>query len=84
VIAALDVDLVAVQEVDRELDRSGRRDQVGELARRLGWHSVFVPSLLGDPRGSWTDVPATGDPSSPMPYAGPPGSRCSRRPATCG
>ena len=49
-IAALDVDLVAVQEVDRELDRSGRRDQVGELARRLGWHSVFVPSLLGDPR----------------------------------
>ena len=64
-IAALDVDLVAVQEVDRELDRSGRRDQVGELARRLGWHSVFVPSLLGDPRGSWTDVPATGDPGGP-------------------
>jgi endonuclease/exonuclease/phosphatase family metal-dependent hydrolase len=65
VVAALDVDLLAVQEVDRELDRSGRTDQVGELARRLGWHGVFVPALLGDPRGSWTDVPATGDPGGP-------------------
>jgi endonuclease/exonuclease/phosphatase family metal-dependent hydrolase len=51
--------------VDRELDRSGRRDQVGELARRLGWHGVFVPALLGDPRGSWADVPATADPGGP-------------------
>jgi endonuclease/exonuclease/phosphatase family metal-dependent hydrolase len=64
-VAALDVDLVAVQEVDRELDRSGRTDQVEELARRLGWHGVFVPTLLGHPRGSWVDVPAAGDPGGP-------------------
>jgi endonuclease/exonuclease/phosphatase family metal-dependent hydrolase len=65
VVASLDVDVLAVQEVDRELRRSGQTDQVEELARRLGWYGVFAPAMLGDPRGSWTDVPATGDPGGP-------------------
>jgi endonuclease/exonuclease/phosphatase family metal-dependent hydrolase len=59
-LAVLDVDVVAVQEVDRELPRSGRSDQVGELARRLGWHGVFAPALLGDPERRWVPVPADG------------------------
>ena len=43
-IAALDADVVAVQEVDRELIRSGGIDQVGALADKLGWHGVFAPA----------------------------------------
>jgi endonuclease/exonuclease/phosphatase family metal-dependent hydrolase len=46
-IAALDCDLVAVQEVDRGQTRSGRADQIADLALRLGWHGQFAPSLVG-------------------------------------
>jgi len=46
-IAALDADVVAVQEVDRLQRRSGRADQVVELAERLGWHGLFAASMVG-------------------------------------
>jgi endonuclease/exonuclease/phosphatase family metal-dependent hydrolase len=49
-IAALDCDVVAIQEVDRGQPRSGRADQIAELALRLGWQGLFAPSVLGRPR----------------------------------
>lgn len=65
-IAALDVELVAVQEVDRGLARSGGVDQVAELAARLGWHGVFAPALLGDPARRWGPGPGGDvDPGGP-------------------
>lgn len=63
-VEALDVDVVAVQEVDRGLPRSGGVDQVAELAARLGWHGVFAPALRGDPLTRWTPVPDV-DPGGP-------------------
>ncbi|MGH8905436.1 MAG: endonuclease/exonuclease/phosphatase family protein [Egibacteraceae bacterium] len=56
-ITALDADLVAVQEVDRGLERTGRLDQVDRLAHLLGWHGAFAPALLGDPDTRWTACP---------------------------
>jgi endonuclease/exonuclease/phosphatase family metal-dependent hydrolase len=65
-IEALDVDVVALQEVDRGLRRTGRVDQVEELARRLGWHGTFAAALLGDPQRGWTPGPGAGpDPGGP-------------------
>jgi endonuclease/exonuclease/phosphatase family metal-dependent hydrolase len=65
-IDAMDVDLVALQEVDRGLPRTGRVDQVAELATALGWHGVFAPALLGDPQRGWTPGPGAGpDPGGP-------------------
>jgi endonuclease/exonuclease/phosphatase family metal-dependent hydrolase len=65
-IAALDADVVAVQEVDRGLPRSGGVDQVAELAARLGGTGVFAPALLGDPTRSWERGPGAGpDPGGP-------------------
>jgi len=63
-IAALGADVVAVQEIDRELPRTGGVDQVAELATRTGLHGVFAPALLGDPDTRWTSVPVT-DPGGP-------------------
>ena len=56
-IDALDVDVVAVQEVDRGLPRSGELDQVAELASLLGRTGVFAPALLGDPTLRWIRGP---------------------------
>ncbi|HEX8520034.1 MAG TPA: endonuclease/exonuclease/phosphatase family protein [Pseudonocardia sp.] len=65
-IDALDADVVAVQEVDRELDRSGRVHQVQELAALLDRTGVFAPALLGDPTLRWTRGPgADPDPGGP-------------------
>jgi endonuclease/exonuclease/phosphatase family metal-dependent hydrolase len=63
-IAALDLDVVAVQEVDRDLPRSGGEDQVRVLADRLGMRGAFAPALLGDPDDRWTAV-GTRDPGGP-------------------
>lgn len=41
VILASEADLVALQEVDDKVNRSGRVDQVGELARLTGMHGLF-------------------------------------------
>jgi endonuclease/exonuclease/phosphatase family metal-dependent hydrolase len=65
-IAALEADVVAVQEVDRALPRSGGVDHVTELAERLGLHGVFAPALLGDPSHTWLPGPGSGpDPGGP-------------------
>jgi endonuclease/exonuclease/phosphatase family metal-dependent hydrolase len=65
-VAALQADVVAVQEVDRGLDRSGGCDQVAELAARLGRTGVFAPALLGDPTLRWARGPgADPDPGGP-------------------
>ena len=62
VIEGLGADVVALQEVDRGLPRSGGVDQVAHLCAVLGpgWEGVFAPALLGDPNTSWR-VPGTGD-----------------------
>jgi endonuclease/exonuclease/phosphatase family metal-dependent hydrolase len=60
-VTALDVDVLAVQEVDRGLVRSGEVDQVAELARLLGWHGVFAPALAGDPLTRWRPAPVPDD-----------------------
>lgn len=58
-IAALDADVVALQEVDRHQERSGGTDQVHALATMLSMTGVFCPALLGSPDDSW--VPANPD-----------------------
>jgi len=79
-IAALDVDVVALQEVDRGLERTGGIDQVVKLAELLGWHGVFGPALLGDPDTQWSVCPTEdrAEPgTTPGTPAGPPtGSGC--------
>ncbi|MGH8884402.1 MAG: endonuclease/exonuclease/phosphatase family protein [Egibacteraceae bacterium] len=57
VIAGLEADVVAVQEVDRGLERTGGVDQVARLAELLGWHGAFAPALLGDPDTRWSACP---------------------------
>lgn len=61
VVAGLDADVIALQEVDRGLRRSGGVDQVAVLAERSGLHGVFAPALTGDPDRSWTTVDGDGD-----------------------
>jgi endonuclease/exonuclease/phosphatase family metal-dependent hydrolase len=65
-IKALEADVVALQEVDRGLTRSGECDQVAELATRLGRTGIFAPALLGDPTLRWARGPgADPDPGGP-------------------
>lgn len=45
VIAGVDPDIIALQEVDRGLARSGYSDQVQEIAAILGMNFIFFPSL---------------------------------------
>jgi endonuclease/exonuclease/phosphatase family metal-dependent hydrolase len=49
-VRALGVDLLAVQEVDRMLARSGRADQPAMIAQALGagWFWSYAPALVGD------------------------------------
>ncbi len=63
-VAALDCDVVALQEVDRAQPRSGGIDQTAALAARVGGHGIFAPALLGSPDTSWTAVGAA-DPGGP-------------------
>jgi endonuclease/exonuclease/phosphatase family metal-dependent hydrolase len=53
--AALDADVVGLQEVDRAQDRSGGVDQTALVAEAVGagW-SRFVPAVDGTPGGTWT------------------------------
>lgn len=46
-IAALNADVIAVQEVDRLQHRSRHADQVTNLAQRLGWHGLFAATMIG-------------------------------------
>jgi endonuclease/exonuclease/phosphatase family metal-dependent hydrolase len=54
-LRGLDADLVALQEVDRDQERSGRVDQARVLAEALGMEWRFAPTLFGpagwDPAG---------------------------------
>lgn len=59
-IAGLDADVVALQEVDHCLSRSGGVDQAAWLADRLGYEAVFGPALAGNPDRAWEEVPADG------------------------
>jgi endonuclease/exonuclease/phosphatase family metal-dependent hydrolase len=61
-LGALDADVIALQEVDCRLERSGGTDQVAWLADRLGCAGVFVPALMGSPDDAWTEVPPDGLP----------------------
>ena len=66
-------DVVALQELDSMTGRSGRCDQLGELARRTGYHDVFgaaidydggkygVGILCRETPLSWKTLPLPGD-----------------------
>jgi endonuclease/exonuclease/phosphatase family metal-dependent hydrolase len=45
VIAALDVDVIGLQELDLNRRRSAGVDQAGLIARRLGWTRFFHPAI---------------------------------------
>jgi endonuclease/exonuclease/phosphatase family metal-dependent hydrolase len=49
-VGRLQVDLLAVQEVDRQLARSDRADQPHAIAEALGphWYRSYAPALVGD------------------------------------
>jgi endonuclease/exonuclease/phosphatase family metal-dependent hydrolase len=51
-IRSLGADIVALQELDAGLARSGRVHQPDELARRLGMHVVFAPAIGGSGDGA--------------------------------
>lgn len=76
--AALDADILALQEVDQGLDRSDRVDQAGEVADATGMSMVFGPAIaVGDglygnallARGGITDVEHVALPTGPRPPA---------------
>jgi len=48
VLATLDADVVALQEVDRHLPRSGGRDEAQWLAQALGYNHAFAGALKRD------------------------------------
>lgn len=53
-VASLDVDVLALQEVDRGQERSGRVDQTALVADALGAVDArFVPALVGTPGREW-------------------------------
>ncbi|HYT26809.1 MAG TPA: endonuclease/exonuclease/phosphatase family protein [Actinomycetota bacterium] len=60
-LRALDADVVALQEVDRDQDRSGRADQARVLADGLGMGWRFAPALSGTPGGA-AEPPPPGAP----------------------
>jgi endonuclease/exonuclease/phosphatase family metal-dependent hydrolase len=66
VLAGLDADVLALQEVDRDQDRSGGADLAAVVAQACGaLHHRFAPALLGVPDGRWS-VPHDGvDPGGP-------------------
>jgi len=60
--AALDADVIGLQEVDRHQPRSGGYDQTAVVADALGaGHHLFAPSLIGTPGSSDDWHPATAD-----------------------
>lgn len=73
--ATLEVDVLAVQEVDHRLPRSGYEDQTARIAAALaerpwgdgaapGWTYRFAPAVLGTPGSRRTMRPATAEPGS--------------------
>ncbi|GAB2480480.1 endonuclease/exonuclease/phosphatase family protein [Jatrophihabitans fulvus] len=55
VVADLDADVLALQEVDRDQRRSGGADLTAIAAQAMGaTHQVFAPALYGTPGRRWT------------------------------
>jgi endonuclease/exonuclease/phosphatase family metal-dependent hydrolase len=48
VIGAANPDIVALQEVDRFMERTGMVDQVAWLGDRLGYHAAYGPAVSGE------------------------------------
>jgi endonuclease/exonuclease/phosphatase family metal-dependent hydrolase len=64
--AAVDADVLGLQEVDRGQPRSGKSDQAGVVADELDapwWR--FAPALTGTPQGRWTQADPLGDTPGP-------------------
>ncbi len=58
-VAELDADVLSLQEVDRDQERSGGHDLTAIAAAAMGApHQVFAPALYGTPGEQWT---AAGD-----------------------
>lgn len=58
-VAGLDVDVLAMQEVDRDQPRSGGADLARVAADAMAAeHVVFAPTLFGTPGGEWVDAAA--------------------------
>jgi endonuclease/exonuclease/phosphatase family metal-dependent hydrolase len=62
-VRSLDADLVALQEIDHLLHRSGRQDQIAEIVSALSagggeWTGHFLPTVLGSPNVVRTWRPA--------------------------
>lgn len=65
-VRSLDADVLAIQEVDRHQDRSGRLDLTEAVADAMGAaHSRFVPTLTGTPGFDWQAVPPDEPPGRP-------------------
>jgi endonuclease/exonuclease/phosphatase family metal-dependent hydrolase len=67
VLRSLDADLVALQEIDRDQERSGHVDQARALGEALGMAWRFAPALLGpaEPPRRWRPPEPDGDPGGP-------------------
>jgi endonuclease/exonuclease/phosphatase family metal-dependent hydrolase len=62
----LDADVVALQEVDRGQDRSGRVDQTALVAAALGAeHARFAPAVIGTPGQQWRAAGPDDDATDP-------------------
>lgn len=65
-VSNLDVDVLALQEVDYLQPRSGNRKMIEEISQSCSYsHWIFAPTLHGTPGSSWT--PATDVRSSHQP-----------------
>lgn len=57
VAASLATDLLALQEIDMNLERSGRTNQLAEIAEQMGAaHWGFAPTVHGTPGFEWKKV----------------------------
>jgi endonuclease/exonuclease/phosphatase family metal-dependent hydrolase len=66
-LRSIDADLVALQEIDREQERSGGVDQARALGEALGMRWWFCPALLGPASGPqrWRRAEPGEDPGGP-------------------
>ena len=56
-IAALETDVIAVQEIDFNLPRSGSVNQIAEVATAMGARDwAFAPSIIGTPGEKWRKI----------------------------
>ena len=62
-LRSLDADVVALQELDRDQERSDRADQARSLGEALGMRWFYAPALLGQAENpdSWRPAGAAGD-----------------------